>query len=219
MLVPTIGLVQVGSQAHADRYMYLPLAGLAIALAWGVPDLVGARRRAALAAAAALAIALLAVTTRLQLRHWHDSVALFEHALAVTEDNHIAHVQLGAAYAEQGRLAETIRHYRDAVRIRPTYREALNNLAWLLATARDPALRDPADAVAFAERAVALTAAPDPATLDTLAAAYAAAGRFEDAVATEQRAVQESEATEAEALTQPLRERLARYRERQPFQE
>ena len=60
MLVPTIGLVQVGSQAHADRYMYLPLAGLAIALAWGVPDVVGVHRRAALGGAAALAIALLA---------------------------------------------------------------------------------------------------------------------------------------------------------------
>ena len=103
MLVPTIGLVQVGSQAHADRYMYLPLAGLAIALAWGAPDLCAARarRRVALAGAALLVVALLAVATRLQLRHWHDSVALFEHALAVTEDNHIAHAQLGAAYAEQ----------------------------------------------------------------------------------------------------------------------
>jgi tetratricopeptide (TPR) repeat protein len=219
MLVPTIGLVQVGSQAHADRYMYLPLAGLAIALAWSAPELVGARRRAALAGAAALAIALLAVATRLQLRHWRDSVSLFEHALAVTENNHIAHVQLGAAYAEQGRLAETIRHYRDAVRIRPTYREAVNNLAWLLATARDPGLREPAEAVALAERAVALTAAPDPATLDTLAAAYAAAGRFEDAVAAEQRALQESEATEALAQTEPLRERLERYRAHQPYQE
>ena len=70
--------------------------------------------------------------------------SLFEHALEVTEDNHIAHALLGAAYAERGRLAETIRHYREAVRIRPDFRTAANNLAWLLATARDPALRDPA---------------------------------------------------------------------------
>ena len=221
MLVPTIGLLQVGSQAHADRYMYLPLAGLAVALAWGAPDLLGghAWRRVALAGAGLLVVGLLAVATRLQLRHWHDSVALFEHALAVTEDNPIAHAQLGAAYAERGRLDETVRHYREAVRIRPDFRKAANNLAWLLATARDPALRDPAYAVSLAERAVALSAAPDPAVLDTLAAAYAAAGRFDDAVQVGQRALREAESKEAPALAEPLRARLALYREQRAYQE
>jgi len=221
MLVPTIGLVQVGSQALADRYMYLPLAGLAIALAWGAPDLLGrhARRRVALAGAAALVLALLAVATRLQLRHWHDSVTLFEHALEVTEDNHIAHAQLGAAYAKRGRLDETVRHYREVVRIRPGFRTAVNNLAWLLATARDPALRDPAYAVSLAERAVELSAAPDPAVLDTLAAAYAAAGRFDDAVQVGQRALREVEERGLPALAEPLRARLALYRERRAYQE
>ncbi len=219
MLVPTIGIIQVGSQAHADRYMYLPLAGLAIALAWGAAELLGARRRAAFALLAVFVVASLAITTRLQLRHWHDSVSLFEHTLAVTGENAIAHTQLGAAYAERGRLDETIRHYREAVRIRPDFMKAANNLAWLLATARDPALRDPATAVSLAERALALSRAPNPSVLDTLAAAYAAAGRFDAAVETAQRAVRESEASEAPALTQPLRERLALYRERRSFQE
>jgi len=221
VLVPTIGLVQVGSQALADRYMYLPLAGLAIALAWGAPDLLGGhpRRRVALTGAAVLVLALLAVATRLQLRHWHDSVSLFEHALEVTEDNHIAHVHLGAAYAERGRLDETARHYREAVRIRPDFEKAVNNLAWLLATAHDPALRDPTYAVSLAERAVALSPAPDPAVLDTLAAAYAAAGRFGDAVQTGQRALREAEATGSPALAEPLRARLALYREQRAYQE
>ena len=227
MLVPTIGLVQVGSQAHADRYMYLPLAGLAIALAWGAPGLLGrrdplgghGRRRVALAGAGVLVVASLAVATRLQLRHWHDSVALFEHALEVTENNHIAHVQLGAAYAERGRLDETVRHYREAVRVRPDFEKALNNLAWLLATARDPALRDPTDAVRLAERAVALSGASDPAVLDTLAAAYAAAGRFDDAVQVGQRALQAAETRGTPALAEPLRARLALYRERRAYQE
>jgi tetratricopeptide (TPR) repeat protein len=221
MLVPTIGLVQVGSQALADRYMYLPLVGLAIALAWGVSDWVGTRGRrgAALVAAAALLVALLAVATRAQLRHWRDSVALFEHALRVTPDNHVAHAHLGAAYAERGRLAETVRHWSEAVRIRPDYRTALNNLAWLLATARDPALRDPPRAVELAERAVRLSRGPAPDVLDTLAAAYAAAGRFDAAVREAERALAAAEAGGSATLVPPLRERLAGYRAGRPHLE
>jgi tetratricopeptide (TPR) repeat protein len=214
MLVPTIGIVQVGSQAHADRYLYLPLVGIAIAVAWSVPAVHAVRRRAALAVAAAVIVASLFVATRLELRYWRDSVALFERAIAVTEDNAIAHAQLAAAYEAQGRLAETIRHYREAVRIRPQFRTAANNLAWLLATAPDPALRDPAAAVELAERAAALSAEPEAAVLDTLAVAYASAGRFDDAVTAGERAVRVSEASETPAQTHPLRQRLALYRAR-----
>jgi spermidine synthase len=128
---------------------------------------------------------------------------LFEHALEVTQDNAIAHAQLGAAYAEQGRLDQTIRHYREAVRIRPTFEKALNNLAWLLATARDPALRDPAYAVSLAERAVESSGASDPAVLDTLAAAYAAAGRFDDATQTGERALRGAETRGAPGRAAP----------------
>jgi tetratricopeptide (TPR) repeat protein len=209
VLVPTIGLLQVGSQALADRYLYLPTAGIAIALVWSAAGLAGARGRRAAAVAAFAAVAALAVVTRAQLRHWHDSVALFEHALAVTDDNFVAHAQLGAAFEEQGRLADTIRHYREAVRIRPGYRTAANNLAWLLATSSDPGLRNPAEAVSLAERAVALSEQPDPAVLDTLAVAYAAAGRFADAARTGELAL---EHTGEPGLQAELRERLALYR-------
>ena len=221
MLVPTIGLVQVGSQALADRYMYLPLAGLAIALAWGMADVVGTRGRrgAALAGAALLVVALLAGVTRAQLRHWQDSLALFSHALEVTEENHVAHAFLGAAYAEHGRLAETIGHYREAVRIRPDFQTAANNLAWLLATARDPGLRDPARAVSLAERAVALSAVPDPSVLDTLAAAYAAAGRYGEAARVAEQALRQVEAAGPPAFAAQIRTRLALYRAGQPYQE
>jgi tetratricopeptide (TPR) repeat protein len=221
MLVPTIGLVQVGSQALADRYMYLPLAGLAIALAWGAADAVGTRggRGAALAGAALLGVVLLAVGTRAQLRHWHDSVSLFSHALEVTDENHIAHAFLGAAYAERGRTAETIEHYREAVRIRPDFRTAANNLAWLLATARDPALRDPALAVSLAERAAALTAAPDPSVADTLAAAYAAAGRYDEAARVAEQALRQVEARGPPAFAEQIRARLALYRAGRSYQE
>jgi tetratricopeptide (TPR) repeat protein len=201
--------------------MYLPLTGLAIALAWGAADLAGAqpRRRAALAAAALLAVAALAAATRAELRHWRNSVALFEHALAVTRDNHIAHAQLGAAYAERGRIADTIRHYREAVRIRPHFEVALNNLAWLLATVRDPSLRDPELAVTLAERAVALTPIPDPAVLDTLAAAYAAAGRYDDALRAGERALVWTEAEGQLQLAEQIRKRLGLYRERRAYSE
>ena len=118
-------------------------------------------------------------------------MSLFSHALEVTEENHVAHAFLGAAYAERGQLAETIRHYREAVRIRPDFRTAANNLAWLLATARDPSLRDPALAVSLAERAAALSAAPDPSVLDTLAAAYAAAGRYGEAARVAEQALRQ----------------------------
>jgi len=219
MLVPVIGLVQVGSQAHADRYMYLPLAGLAVALAWAACERFGRERRATLALIVALAVGSLALATRVQLRHWHDSVSLFEHTLRVTEENAIAHAQLGAAWAERGRLDETIRHYREAVRIRPDFMRAANNLAWLLATARDPSLRDPALAVKLAEQALARLPTPDPSLLDTLAAAYAAAGRFDEAIATGQRAVAESEASGPPELTRDLRARLALYRTHHSHQE
>ena len=221
MLVPTIGLVQVGSHALADRYMYLPLAGLAIVLAWGVADAVGTRGRrgVALAGAALLAVALLAGVTRAQLRHWHDSLSLFSHALAVTGENHIAHAFLGAAYAERGRLAETVRHYREAVRIRPEFLTAANNLAWLLATTRDASLRDPALAVSLAERAAAQSAAPDPSVLDTLAAAYAAAGRYDEAVRVAEQALRQAETAGPPALAGQIRARLALYRAGRPHLE
>jgi Tfp pilus assembly protein PilF len=219
VLVPMIGLVQVGSQALADRYMYLPLTGLAIALAWGVSDAVGrhARRRTAAACVALLVVGALAWTTRLQLRHWRDSVSLFEHALAVTEGNAVAHTQLGAAYSERGQIGLSIRHYWEAVRLRPDDVIALNNLAWLLATARDPSLRDPAFAVALAERAASLSPIPSPDVLDTLAAAYASAGRFDDAVRTLERALVWSDADAAPAPVKRLRERLGLYRAKRAY--
>jgi tetratricopeptide (TPR) repeat protein len=221
MLVPTIGLVQVGSQALADRYMYLPLAGLALALAWSVAEATpaGRGRGFALAGAGLLVIALLAGATRAQLRHWRDSFSLFSHALAVTEENHIAHAFLGAAYAERGQIPETIRHYREAVRIRPGFRTAANNLAWLLATSRDPSLRDPVLAVSLAEQAAAPPAAGDPSVLDTLAAAYAAAGRYDEATRVAEQALRQAEAAGPPGLAAQIRARLEVFRAGRPYRE
>jgi tetratricopeptide (TPR) repeat protein len=312
MLVPMIGLVQVGQQARADRYMYLPLIGLALAVAWGACDLArGRRSRRVLGVAAAAALLLLGVRSWDQVGIWRDSRTLFEHALAVTERNFKAHVGLGDTLQRGGLYAEAVAQYSAAIELYPRwvkahlgragsafrmgdlaaaaesyeraleihpdqpavrgdlgvvlvkigrvdeglreldrliedgeasadvfafladrsfeqgrpgeavayYREALirdeghpaatNNLAWLLATARDPGVRDPAEAVAHAERA-ALRDGSDPRALDTLAAAYAAAGRYHDAVRVA--AVAREGAPDGSPLAAELESRLELYR-------
>jgi tetratricopeptide (TPR) repeat protein len=115
-LVPVIGLLQVGQQAMADRYTYVPLLGIFVAVAWSVPRLVDSRLAAV---AAALVLAGFAIGTRQQLSHWHDAESLFSHALEVTHDNHVAHANLGVALADGGRLEEAIEHYQAALASRP----------------------------------------------------------------------------------------------------
>jgi tetratricopeptide (TPR) repeat protein len=105
-LVPMIGLVQVGSQARADRYSYLPLVGIYVALVWSAAE-AAARGRVPPRLAAGLfagVVAALAVATRAQIAHWRNSVALFERALAVTGPNPVAHVLLAKALAAEGRF-------------------------------------------------------------------------------------------------------------------
>jgi protein O-mannosyl-transferase len=134
-LVPVIGLVQVGSQPMADRYTYVPLIGLFLIVAWGIPDLLArsSHRDLALGAAAGLVILGCAVATRRQVQPWRSSVALWQHALAATAENHRAHNNLGHALAREGRAGEAIAHYTEALRIKPDYAEAHNNLGFALA--------------------------------------------------------------------------------------
>jgi len=221
MLVPVIGLVQVGSQAMADRYTYLPLVGLAIATAWGVPELCARLKapRITLPLLAACVIAALTIATSLQLRHWRDSEALFRHALRVTERNHIAHSYLGAALLEKGRIADAISEFEIALQLRSDLLTVSNNLAWVLATTPEAGLRDPARAIAVGENAARLTQHSDPAVLDTLAAAYASAGRFADAIRTLERAIRLGRERGDEASVREFSDRLARYRERRAFVE
>jgi tetratricopeptide (TPR) repeat protein len=144
MLVPVIGLVQVGRQAMADRYTYLPLIGLFLALALGGRDLAARLRLNAVARAAVPVMILLACigATWRQLSYWQNSEALFAHAVAVTKENAVAHLNLGVALEENGKMQEALQHYRESLRINPTRAQAHNNVANLLAALgqRDEAL-------------------------------------------------------------------------------
>jgi tetratricopeptide (TPR) repeat protein len=134
-LAPVIGIVQVGNQALADRYTYLPQIGLTIAIVWSAAQVAGAwpdRRRAA-AATAGLIVAGLMVCAWQQTKYWRDSEALWSHALLCTSQNSIAHNNFGAALVSRGNVDDAIAHYREAVQINPEYAEAHNNLGAALA--------------------------------------------------------------------------------------
>jgi tetratricopeptide (TPR) repeat protein len=279
-LVPMLGLVQMGGQGRADRYMYLPLIGLALAI--GQEAQLQAQRRPALrraiAGAGIAAVLALAFVAHRQVGYWRNSEVLWRHAIAVTRENSAAHgalgrvlrdagdltaaeqeileslrirpeagwirTDLGLVYLDQGRTAEArteleralatgadsakahaglglaaersgdvpgaIASYREALRANPGQVEAANNLAWILATAPDPSLRAPQEAIALAQRAARRNS--DPSVLDTLAAAYASAGRYGEAAEVGARAV--AALPSGSPLRADLERRLAEYRAR-----
>jgi hypothetical protein len=140
-LLPVVGLVQVGEQARADRYTYIPMIGVAVIAVWGLADGARAlgsgwhRARTARFAATSLGVAALlafAAAARAQVAYWRDPVALFTRAVAVTEDNAMAHHNLGVALQRLGRIDEAARHYQAALNADPRYVEAMNNLAGVL---------------------------------------------------------------------------------------
>ena len=251
-LGPVIGLVQVGQQAMADRYMYIPSIGLLVMLCWWPPEKF---KRIILTVMVAV-VALFCALTGRQLLVWQNSGTLYLHSLAVTRDNDVAHGNY-AAYLrtfnqfEQARLEleETVRlapnyiwaqnllgrilmyqekydraanqfrivirldpnqaeayyelalactwqqdfgeaaaHYREALGLQPDYPEVLNNLAWIYAANARADLRNGSEAVKLATRACALTEFKQPGLIGTLAAAYAEAGLFPEAIKTAEQA-------------------------------
>jgi tetratricopeptide (TPR) repeat protein len=131
MLVPVIGLVQVGWQGRADRYMYLPQIGLYIAATWGVANLTALHRhrRAILSTVAVLVIAALSSCAWVQTSYWRNSEILFRHALAVTTNNDVAENNLGIVFLGQGKLDEAISLLQSAVDLRSDNSPAHQNLA------------------------------------------------------------------------------------------
>lgn len=320
LLLPTIGLLQVGSQAMADRFVYLPIVGLFIMVVWGFADLLASayRRRTMGAVLAVSAVAGCVAVTSLQLRHWKNSVALYERAIAVTENNFVAHSNLGYTLEKQGdvdramahlaqalkirpdfvearyqmglilgrvqgpaeavaqyrevirldanwslprlelakaltRLGQTedaiiqlfavvrltpaypdahsllamlldrqqkpaqaIAHYREALRLRPDWPEALNNLAWLLATHPEAQFRNGPEAARLAERACELSESKKAMFVGTLAAAYAEAGRFAEAVQSGEKARALALAQGENALAETNLKLIELYRQGKP---
>jgi tetratricopeptide (TPR) repeat protein len=134
-LVPVIGLVQVGGQALADRYTYVPLIGLFLGLTWGLADLFAARGwpRFYLVGGTALILGACAALTWIQVGYWQSDLRLWEHAVAVTDNNVLAHVNLGHYYLRERRPLAARKEFEEAVRIDPNVIEARVNLGAALA--------------------------------------------------------------------------------------
>jgi tetratricopeptide (TPR) repeat protein len=135
MLLPVIGLVQVGIQARADRYTYLPLIGLLLMGAWTAA---WPGRRVHLRAAAAVTVLALGMAARVQVAHWRDSITLFTHTLAVTRENVLAHNNLGSALMGAGDLPGAIREFRRVLDLNPGNVDVRYNLALALERTGDP---------------------------------------------------------------------------------
>lgn len=301
-LVPVIGVVQVGQQAMADRYTYIPLIGFTISLVWLLAGCraPGTLRKILLAALTLTVLGACLATTHHQLQYWRNSITLFEHAVAVTADNPIAqrnlggalevqgnpsvaavryrvsiaiepcdpdaHYNLGRILKDQGRWPQAAEEFLAMARLKPDFylphlvlvellsrsgrpQEAvgqmeealrllpglatgsldksvlqptvgmLNNLAWILATDSHPENQDADHAVQFAERASELAQHQNGAIMRTLAASYAAAGRFKEAVSTAEKACVLATETGNNSLLQQSQELLELFRTGRPYRE
>ena len=129
-LVPVIGIVQAGAQGRADRYTYVPLIGLFIVVAWGVPQLLSrwTSARSPLVTLGVAAVAACAMLAYRQAGFWRNNLLLWSHAVEVTSKNYRAHDQLGVALSEVGRTAEAVAQYQASLDVWPDYHAARNNL-------------------------------------------------------------------------------------------
>jgi Tfp pilus assembly protein PilF len=135
-LVPVIGLVQVGSQAMADRYTYLPLIGVFIMIAWSLHDFLRVRPyfRIIFSLVSGVILMLLVVMTQIQVGYWKNSITLFSQAIRNTEGNYQAHYTLALAMAEKSDFAGASDHYQEALKIKPSFAEANGGLGHILMT-------------------------------------------------------------------------------------
>ncbi|MBT3183176.1 MAG: tetratricopeptide repeat protein [Nitrospina sp.] len=132
-LIPVIGVVQVGAQAMADRYAYVPLIGIFIIAAWGLPDFLATwNQREKTPVLFAGLLAPLMVVTWMQVNHWKNGITLFQHTISVTHDKYRefarAHNNLGIALKKKGRLIEAITQYKTAIKVNPDFSKPYNNL-------------------------------------------------------------------------------------------
>jgi len=168
----------------ANRYAYVPMIGIFLLIAWGVPDLTRGRAGRPVALAGAAWVLALALTTHAALPLWRDSEAAFGQALRVTRDNHIAQMGMGNLFLDRGDDARAEAHYREALRIKPDYALARNNLGMALARQG----RMPEAAAQYREALRADPAFADP--YNNLGVLLAREGRFREARAYFLRAVE-----------------------------
>ncbi len=156
-LVPMIGIVQVGRQALADRYAYLPFLGLFIMICWGVAEWWKEERFPAVALPVLSVCVLLALTVaaRRQIGYWADNVTLWTHTIAITGPNYIAQDDLGAALLDRGRMEEAIPHFRQAAAIHPVDPVSALNIGFY-----DQQHGNPRQAIEQYKRAAVLTTSP-----------------------------------------------------------
>jgi len=148
-----------------------------------------------------------------------EAVVHYQKALQIKPDSVEAHINLGNALLKSGRTDEAITHYQRALQIKPDFLEVLNNLAWLLATCPDARVRDGALAVKYAERACELTHYDVIPMVGTLAATYAEAGRFDDAISMAQKACAMASKSGEQDLLEKNQQLLALYRTHLPYHE
>jgi len=134
-LTPVIGFIQVGSQAMADRYTYMPLIGLLIIITWGASEFFEyiTYCKTMIFTLSSVIIIILMIISHLQVHYWKNDISLFQHALDVTHRNYVAHNNLGLALAEKGKLSDAILHYSSALKINASHKSAHNNWGIVLA--------------------------------------------------------------------------------------
>jgi Flp pilus assembly protein TadD len=179
MLIPVIGIVQVGLQGHADRYTYLPQIGLDIALVWLIWDLTKSWRhqKIVLSVVGALVLGTLSILSWKQATNWRDTEALWRHTLAVTPDSDVAHAGLGGILFVRGQIEESIDHYESALRLRD------GNVAAHFGLGRALAAKQKTDAAIFHFQK-ALSIQPDYiGASNDLGVLFASKGEIKEAVA------------------------------------
>jgi len=167
-LLPVIGILQVGAQSSADRYTYVPLIGLFVMVAWGVPDVIRSwsGHTVALRLSAVASIATCTVLAFRQSQYWRNSFALWQHAVDATPDSYFAHTSLGYVLWKNGRVDEAITEYNASLRLRSDFPETHNNLGVALAQKGDLAAALPHFSEAIRQKQ-SFTAARDNLTATT----------------------------------------------------
>jgi Tfp pilus assembly protein PilF len=138
-LAPVIGIVQVGSQARADRYTYIPMIGLFIMAAWGIPELMKKWRfrKEVLLASSAIILLCFFMITWIQVGYWQNSITVFSHALKVTDHNSRAYLNLGTAYNDLGNYRKAIEALDEAIKLDANLEKAYYNRGLAYSRLRD----------------------------------------------------------------------------------